>query len=188
MLLRSFLAFVLPDELLEYIVGIQEQLRRHYSGFRWVARENLHLTVHFLGNKTAEQLEEIAVLCSLALADFKAVQVLPGKTGAFPDRHNARVLWLSLLGDLDELRRIHRQTGAALRGIGCQIDGRPFVPHITLARRRETDRQGGEVAEYVPAGNRSFMLNEINLYTSRLTPAGPMYSIYRNFLLKNNRN
>ncbi|MCR4440897.1 MAG: RNA 2',3'-cyclic phosphodiesterase [Peptococcaceae bacterium] len=188
MVLRSFLAFVLPEELLKVIVETQEKLRHVYSGFRWVAKENLHLTIHFLGNQTEEQLKEIAKQCIPMLANFRAVQVVPGKIGAFPNRYEARVLWFSLRGEIEEIRRIHNHTGTVLQNIGCQIEERPFFPHITIARKRAAERDTSELREYEHVENSSFLLKEINLYTSRLTPDGPIYSVYCNFPLKNNHN
>src|SRR5688572_32474289 len=53
-LMRCFVAVEVPEEARGLIVRVQEALRRAGADVKWVERENLHLTLKFLGDLTEE--------------------------------------------------------------------------------------------------------------------------------------
>src|SRR5688572_5179705 len=62
--MRCFVAVEVPEEVRGMIVRVSEALRRADADVKWVERENLHLTLKFLGDLT----EEAASRLSAALA------------------------------------------------------------------------------------------------------------------------
>ncbi len=108
--------------------------------FRLPRAEGLHLTLLFLGEVEREWR---ARLWSEVLGELRGARSprlrLTG-TGAFPDRRRARVLWLGLAEQEGaELARIHDGILAAAERSGFDTReerGRPFHPHITIARPR----------------------------------------------------
>ena len=58
-MIRAFLAIRPADQVIESLVGMQSTLADAGADVRWVAREALHLTVHFLGNVGEPELPEI---------------------------------------------------------------------------------------------------------------------------------
>ncbi|HEV2088096.1 MAG TPA: RNA 2',3'-cyclic phosphodiesterase [Cryptosporangiaceae bacterium] len=93
-----------------------------------------HLTVAFLGAVPDDQLPAVAtaVADAAAVARPGALRVAGG--GVF----GARVLWAGLAGDLDALADLARQVRREVGRTGVQLDGRPFRPHLTLARLKGT--------------------------------------------------
>src|SRR6185369_3311627 len=125
--MRLFIAIELPDH---YKKALGE-LRTAIPGARWVAAEQIHLTLAFLGGvdeDTAGRL--IAGLAGIQAAKFELS--LTG-TGCFPNRQRPRVVWVGVKPEpgLTGLAAMVRETVLAC---GIPLEERPFSPHLTLAR------------------------------------------------------
>ena len=79
--LRAFIAVELPDDVKEFIAGLQAGLRRSGLRMRWVRPGNLHLTLRFLGNVAAEECEAAAVAMRQA-GDWEVYGVEPREAAA----------------------------------------------------------------------------------------------------------
>jgi 2'-5' RNA ligase len=96
---------------------------------RPIAAANMHMTLHFLGACTAEQMECYSKV--LSRIDFKAFEINMDYIGTW---RRARIQWLgsseppaALIDLVDRLEQV-------LASCGYQTEKRPFVPHVTLAR------------------------------------------------------
>ena len=56
---RCFVALELPDELLQAAREVRDALRKQFPDLHYVSRENLHLTLKFLGEVSPELLVEV---------------------------------------------------------------------------------------------------------------------------------
>ena len=100
-----------------------------------VRPENWHVTLRFLGPVEDEVCDRIAHELD------ETLDVEPGRgafngLGAFPRASKAAVLYASVEdpeGVLDVLAGIAEEAAVAC---GLEAEGRPFVPHLTLARLR----------------------------------------------------
>jgi len=61
--LRTFIAIVLDEELLDHLVRLQDHLREQVAprSVRWVRPGGIHLTLKFLGDTPQEQVQAPAV-------------------------------------------------------------------------------------------------------------------------------
>ena len=122
-----------PDE------GTRTTIRRRcrglvrHCGGRPVPSENLHLTLAFLGSVNDE---------GLARATSAAEQVaakpflLPlDRVGYFAP---ARSLWIGPSQPVPELVRLNQALWTALESRGFNREQKPFMPHVTLARKVNT--------------------------------------------------
>lgn len=123
---RLFSALELPDAARLRLA----ELRAPFETARWVAMEDLHITLRFAGEISRRQGEEFAH----ALADIqlpppririKGTAVFGGKS---PHAVYAAV---EQTPELDELHRAHEH---AARAVGLEREARKYVPHVTLAR------------------------------------------------------
>ncbi|HEY2355777.1 MAG TPA: RNA 2',3'-cyclic phosphodiesterase [Gaiellaceae bacterium] len=168
--LRLFLALRLPDDVLDEIEGWQAaQLPRDV---RAVARENLHVTLAFLGSRPADEVDAIAGALRDAAADAGDIRLRPvryretRKVGMLvldDARHNAE----ALAGDVQE--RLER-LGVYRR------EARPWLPHLTVARWRERPYLLPE-----PPPDRTFVPSDAAAYVSRLHAAGARYAVLKSF-------
>lgn len=128
--MRLFVAIELPEEVKHQLAG----LRRDMAGVRWVAPEQLHLTMLFLGDLTEETTQQLS-------AAFSSIRIEPfeleiDRTGCFPDTRAPRVLWVGVM-PRPELAILAERLRAATQSCGIVLEKRSFTPHITLARVKQ---------------------------------------------------
>jgi len=175
---RCFVAVDFEDpELLDSLVRAQDLLRGTGADLKVVERENIHLTMRFLGDVREGLLEELkGVVSGIGFEPFRAE--LRG-LGAFPNLRRPRVVWVGLTKGAEELSEIFKRLESGLLGLGFRPEGRGFSPHITLARVR-SGRNREKLAEQVSRNADEefgeFTVRYIRLKKSVLTPKGSIYS------------
>jgi RNA 2',3'-cyclic 3'-phosphodiesterase len=175
---RLFLALDLDASAKAAIAEATEGLRAQAPGFSWTAQAKLHLTLRFLG----EQPESVANMIEPAMQDVASAHRPFSMTlrhvGAFPNFRRARVVWMGVEPD-PRLELLHHDVELACARLGLGIEGRPFRPHVTLARVRdsageETMRPFARLAKGVDF-EREVMVDEIVLMHSKPAPHGTTY-------------
>jgi RNA 2',3'-cyclic 3'-phosphodiesterase len=96
----------------------------------------VHLTLRFLGDVAEEQVDGVAAAVTAAAAGSPPLALELRGAGAFPSPHRARVVWLGLAGDLAPLAALATALERRLATLGIPPEGRPFTPHLTVARAR----------------------------------------------------
>lgn len=165
---RLFVAIDLPGNVREELVG----LRKDLPGGRWVAGDQLHLTLRFIGDVEAQQQRDIdAALRHVREEPFSLTLRQVGHFG-----RPGRVLWVGM-DPSPRLLALQREVEAALVRAGVPPEERPFSPHITLARLKGTPHH--LLAPYEEEHRRfaatPFPVAEFHLYSSTLTPSGALH-------------
>jgi len=164
--LRLFLALRLPDQVLDGLEAWQEEQLR---GVRVVPRSHLHVTLAFLGSRPAGELEAIVGELRAAAADA------PPDLRLTPARYReTRSVAMLVLDDLDGgATELAHSVQARLERLGVyRREGRPWLPHVTVARFRE--RPGLRLD---PPPVRTFVPSDAAAYLSRLHPGGAQYVV-----------
>lgn len=174
---RTFVAIELPAGLRDALGSIPAAASLPAgTSVRWTPPENLHLTLRFLGDTPEELLDPLSRALDAIAAGAPSFELELGGAGAYPEARTARVLWVGLVDADRKLRRLRNQVEAAVRGLGWKREGRPFQPHLTLARlRRPTRLPAGGWIETVPRCG--FAVKEVALIRSTLKPAGAEYDV-----------
>ncbi len=73
------------------------------DGARWVAPENIHLTLKFLGTTSDDKLDEIAAAIEETVSNFRKFYFSLDGLGAFPSTKRARVIWVGVHHGANEL-------------------------------------------------------------------------------------
>ena len=145
----------------------------------WVAPENFHVTVKFLGSIDEAQVSTVTDALHRALAHHRAFDVEVATLGAFPSPTRPRVLWAGIADGSAALAEIAVSVDDALASLGFAREPRAFAGHVTLGRVREP-RRAPALAEAVAAGaGRAFgrvHIGHVALMRSDLSPRGPRYS------------
>jgi 2'-5' RNA ligase len=169
--LRAFLAVSLPDEARACAAEAVERLRSAVpSDVRWVAAENQHLTLKFLGEIAEDRIDALVARAGAKLATVAPFEVALAGFGAFPSAREARVLWLGVARGSAVLAKLARKLDTAARIAGAERDRRPFAAHLTLGRLREPARV--EIERFAPPTSVTWTVAEVVLYESRLAPDG----------------
>lgn len=165
--MRLFIAIDLPAEL-KQALGKQ---RSDLPGARWVALEQIHLTLAFLGEVEESSLERLhAELSRIHLSPFTLT--FTGR-GCFPNRQRPRVLWIGLAPH-PHLTQLAAAVQSAILACGLPVEERPFSPHITLARLKfpAVREVGLFLDQPLPVPLPVLPVQEFILFQSRLTPHG----------------
>jgi RNA 2',3'-cyclic 3'-phosphodiesterase len=173
--LRLFCALRLGDEALERVVSWQE---RELRGGRIVPRENLHLTLAFLGAQDAGAVPAIAAALAAAAGEGRGLRFcLRGY------RETGSVGMLTFADGGGEGAALFARLADALEQLGLyRLEARPWLPHLTVLRFRERPRLSPplpELAEVAPSDGAVFM--------SRLRPGGAQYDVLEAVSLKPHR-
>jgi RNA 2',3'-cyclic 3'-phosphodiesterase len=139
--MRLFVAVDLDEgvrvDVRSLIVRMRSEIRDDRSSrITWAAPERLHLTLHFIGNVDGEMAERLAKTVASPI-DLPAFRVVFGGVGAFSSRGRPNVIWLGVTEGRESLSELHSIVGHRLKAAGCELDRRPFSPHLTLARLRQ---------------------------------------------------
>jgi RNA 2',3'-cyclic 3'-phosphodiesterase len=175
--LRLFLALRLPDAVLDALATWQqEHLEDVGPGIRIVGRDALHITVAFLGHRPAGELP--AVLRELRAAASSAPADLRLAPARYRETRSVAMLALDDLGG--GATAFAGDVQARLERIGdYRREGRPWLPHVTVARFRE--RPGLRLE---PPAMGTFVPSDAAAYLSRLRPGGAQYEVLESVDLK----
>ena len=182
--MRAFLAVELPSHARHELARLQDQLRDSRADVKWVEKDNLHLTLRFLGDIDERERQRVESASQLAAAAMSPVTVTLSSLGAFPSVSAPRVVWVGLGDGAESLAQLAAQIEAQLAKAGFPKADKPFSAHITLGRvrsprnRLELVRTINDVVWTPPA---SFVVDHVTLFRSDLGSAGPTYSILREF-------
>ena len=175
---RSFVSIDLEDEnVLSKVLSVISSLSNLGADLKTVERDNIHLTLKFLGNLGPAKLSEVT--SALSQVRFEPFSIEIKGAGAFPNLNRMNVIWVGIGEGWTTAEQIFEQTERLLHGVGFARETRPFSPHITIARVR-SGRKRDEVAAFLEhlsdESFGSFNTNHIRLKQSVLSPSGPTYS------------
>lgn len=184
--IRSFIAIELSMETRAWCQAAIERAQREIgpaaSAVRWVDLAALHLTLKFLGTVPTTRVPVLIERLRADLAGQAPFILKIGGLGVFPGVRAPRVVWLAVLGDLAALDACQRRVEAATVPLGFPGEKRPFTPHLTLGRVRETATPeqraaiGALPASWPSTTSRSFSVRSVSLMQSHLGPGGARYS------------
>jgi 2'-5' RNA ligase len=176
---RFFAAIELDEAARECVAREQLRLAGRIGGesLRWVRPEHLHVTLVFAGEIAADRVGAIEQTMNEDVNQAPFRLELAGR-GIFPAHGPPRALWIGVRGGEHQVVAVQREIAQRLEDHGVPVERRPFHPHLTLARWRarsrgpRPDRLGG--SDDAIAG---FAVTRVVLIESRLSSAGPSYSV-----------
>lgn len=177
-MLRLFVGLAVPDP-----VGLQlTNMTGGVAGARWVAPENLHLSLRFIGEVDEGAAEDIDAALGQVFSPSVAV-TLTG-VGCFETRGRAHTIWAGAEASTS-LLDLQARVEAQVQSAGLPPEGRKFTPHVTLARMRRVPVK--QIAPYLAdhGGFRAapFQAEEFILYRSHLGHAAANYEVLAQYPL-----
>jgi RNA 2',3'-cyclic 3'-phosphodiesterase len=164
--MRAFIAINIPERIKEKVSN-QLISEIQANGFSPVKKDNLHLTIMFLGDCNSSEIER--VIKALKTIKRKRFCVQLDGIGEF----NSRVLWLGVKKGDREIREINRE-------ISCffEAQNEKFSPHLTLARNKNYEGNIFRITEFLSKKgfNEEFEVKSIDLMESVLSKQGASYS------------
>ena len=167
---RLFIAIDLPETTKDSLAVLQNGLREA----KWVARENLHLTVRFIGEVSEEEVCEIhSVLAAVRGTPFTFEF---GEIGIFSSAKKLRSMWVGVK-DGSSIGTLRRHIDRSLFGLGFKPEGRRYIPHVTVGRFRCGPTVLPEFMARTGFGTfPSVRVDQFVLFSSFLTQTGAIYT------------
>lgn len=162
---RAFLAIWPPVSVVDAVA----RLRSTASGapdIRWTAPDRLHITLLFLGDQTAEQLESIETDAAAIIGGTPAGDLTISGGGRF-----GAVLWAGVAGEW--LSPLHRRLR---RSLSIPREHSRFRPHLTVARQRGRGSTSRALTSIRALPGVTWRPTEATLVTSQLGP-DPRYLV-----------
>ena len=135
--MRTFVAVMLPEAFVDEVASLSRRLAEVCEG-RFLPPESLHLTLAFLGEVGEVQARDAMDALDAACADVGPVELFAEGLGTF-GRGRDTTLWLGVRRT-DELGHLAARVRDELGRRDLAFDGRPFLPHVTLARKARLPR------------------------------------------------
>jgi len=177
--LRLFWAIEVSQEIRGSLGQLIKDFKPTGADVRWVRPDAIHLTIKFLGQRPAEEVDQIAAAVAPAVAACPSLRLRPAGVGVFPSLNRPRVIWAGLSGDVEDLIRLAGRVDEVLAPLDFAPEKRPFSPHLTLGRVKSGRGRvrliealallGGWEGPEMDAG-------ELTLFRSQLNPAGAVYT------------
>ena len=180
---RAFVALRPPDQVLDAVEGAVGSGQTAPVGLKWEQRERYHLTLQFLG--PVRRLAPVVEGLTGATAAWTAFSCRFGGAGAFPKPGRARVVWIGAAAGGDEIVGLAAAVAQALGPLGYEPDRAEFHPHLTVARLKVPANVADVLAAIGPGPvGEEFIVSEVVLYQSHLSPKGPTYTALERFPLR----
>jgi 2'-5' RNA ligase len=187
---RCFVAVGLDAAARHEMAKVTDRLRATGADVKWVAPGNLHLTLKFLGDVSAERVPAVGEALGQAVGagERKGETVREavgpfsfqlGGVGAFPGAGTPRVVWVGVTQGEERLAELARRVEAALGPLGFPREGRGFSPHLTLGRARSSRNVGvlrEAMAELRNLTGPVVRVERAVLFASELRSSGPVYT------------
>ncbi len=186
-MVRLFIALDIEPEAVERLRPALDFLSRYQSILKTVEPENFHITLKFLGECGAGLAGDVERGFAALEPPCGAVPYELKGLGSFPRIDHASVLWCGVRADEAVIRDIFGAIERFTTALGFPSDKRGFTPHVTLARVRKGMKVTAPVADFVKtnaeAGYGTSEFGSITLYSSLLTPRGPVYTPLQKIIL-----
>jgi 2'-5' RNA ligase len=168
---RLFTGLEIPPDVAQTLA----MMRGGLPGARWIDPENYHLTLRFIGDVDGVIAREIALL--LDQVNRRGFEVRIDRLASFGGRRPRAVFaGVAPTAPLIELQAEHERM---MQRMGLEPEGRKFIPHVTLARLR--DSSNAQVADYLATRAvirlTPFAVSRFVLFSSKTSIGGGPYIV-----------
>jgi 2'-5' RNA ligase len=172
--MRLFIAIQPPDPTLAHLQRMQQTLRPLLPA-RWTPRDQLHLTLKFLGETPDDQLPDL--IEALRQIEIKyPIHLRPTAVVCFPPQGSIRIIAAALEDQENRCANLADEIDLACHRAGYRLESRRWTPHITLARVKErTSPDIRRQISTIQLPGPGFEVAQFQLKQSRLSSSGPAY-------------
>ena len=179
MMHRIFIAINLPEDIKKQLIGYQKKIEGLFQPpvpIRWTHKDNLHITLEFLGNLSEDELMKVCQDTEEFAKNHKPFTITLDKISYGPPYQNKFGT-----GQAPKLPRMIWVSGEKIAELN-------LVPHITLGRikmwefRQIEPDERPDVSREIGLG---FEINSLEVMESQLKKVGPDYTILESCPLKN---
>jgi 2'-5' RNA ligase len=178
---RLFTGLEIPSNVSQSLAT----LRGGLPGARWIDPENYHMTLRFIGDVDDNIAREVASL--LGRVRRRPFELRVEDLKSFGGRTPRAVV--AMLGPAPAVMELQAEHERLMQRVGLEPDGRKYMPHVTLARLRESSSR--QVADYLalraPFRSAPFKVSRFVLFSARMSVGGGPYVVEAAYPLTEDR-
>lgn len=184
---RIFIAINLSEQIKNQLVSEQKNIENLFSfivdensrcPIRWTKKNNLHITLDFIGNCSDAEIAEICNSVKSVCKDKSSFKISLNEICLGPSEKLARMVWVKgeTPKELEDIRK----------NINFSSENRAFNLHITLGRiiqwqwRQIEPEEMPDISKEISL---NFKVDSIDVMESKLKPRGPEYTILQSVKL-----
>jgi 2'-5' RNA ligase len=176
---RTFVAVETSSAVRQRAAELIELYAASGAKVSWVKPHNLHLTLKFLDEVPLNSVPEICAAVQRAAAECEPFQLEICTAGAFPSPGRPQTLWLGTGDGSEPLGKLHAALERELKPLGFPKEQRRFAAHLTIGRVRRSEAGAAElgalIKQHAAFSAGRFLVAELVIFSSELTPQGPIY-------------
>jgi len=179
--MRLFIGIPLEERVKSDIVNLQEKFRSA-GKIKWVGKENLHVTVKFLGETFESSIESIKSAMDKSIAGIESFHITINKVLGFPSIKRPKVIWANVDKNAEIIEKIFMDLEDGLSGFGFAKEERKYTPHITMARVKD----GADISDISEKLDFEYntKIESVVLFKSELKPQGAVHTKIYEVVLK----
>ncbi len=178
--MRAFIALDLTKEVQDKLQELIRELSFHTVNVKWVEPRQMHLTLKFFPSLTQSQIEPLSRVLGEIAKRNSPIRFDVRGLGFFARGAQIRVLWCGINEPKGKLNLLQKTVEDRLLKLGFPREERPFKAHLTLGRNKKPSREP-QLVQALKENNAfhagSVPSDRLVLYSSTLTPSGPLYRI-----------
>lgn len=178
--MRTFVALpVYNNQARRFLSQCCHALQAGQPDVKWVAENHYHLTLRFLGDIEPRLVDEVRGAVDQVARKAPSLETILELPGAFPGLNRPQTLWMGVRDSGRQIAILEKELSDRLAELGFVPDRKPFHPHITLGRMR-SPRGADSLRKALETWSLKDVcpcrFDQLVLFESQLTPAGPVYS------------
>ena len=177
MLIRTFIAIEIPENIKENILQAIEPVKTSYPKVSWTKTTAYHFTLKFLGDVEENMIKLISEKIEKITKNFTPFEINVEGVGVFPNIRAPKILWAGLYMPDNTLFDLQTKMETVLYELNFAKEKRKFKPHLTLGRVKH--RMSPEFADDLfkcSLPKQTFTADKIIVMKSDLKPAGAVYT------------
>ena len=172
-MMRTFISVDIPlTDVIDEVLG---EMRRA-DNVRPVPKEQIHLTLKFLGDQDEKKIERLCSSLRDSLHGTEPFDIRVEGVGAFPDIRHPKVVWLGVK-DPKPLIELANKVDSAVKAMKLKSDDKRFSPHITIGMVNGRADLDDFFGRYKGTSFCTCRCDHIDVMKSVLTPKGAIHSV-----------
>lgn len=180
---RLFFAFELDEGFRTATLNLIRELKKQdfAHDIHWSIPEKLHVTLHFLGNIGAHKKDIFIPQVEKIVNHVPTFTLKPLKLITLSKRH-PRLIAITL--ELSKpLATLFNDIKEPLLNSGIILENRPYLPHITLGRTRDSKPLLPKDLEAININLPELKVGGVSLFKSTMENNGSVYTVLKRYLL-----
>ncbi len=186
--MRTFIAIEISKDIIEkinnFIFKTYQEIDK--NKISWVKKENLHITLKFLGEINENQIEIVKNVLKYIAKDVEDFFISLEGLGLFPNLKSPRVIWIGIKKGEEKLKFLSNIINENLSKYGFLKEEKEFASHLTIARIKKI-KSINEIINYFEKYKNQFFgiskVKNITFFQSILKPEGPEYFVIEKIFL-----